>query len=701
MDTNAPKPLGWLKKDSEWITSLGLNIVGIILTVLIGVRAITAPSAIPVWIFPAVCFVFLIASLFFFFKNREIKFYAVRENEPNFDVTKKLKKVIKKGANLTVAGRTNARWFENPETKVALYRKALENGAEIKFIIQHEYVINEYLKGDREEEIRSYTEYHKNAVRNYKTIRDSLPDGLRERFKLMLTPTPIDSSITDIYSKNRGKTYHFYFAYDVGLNLQNTSAPMLAFHRNSVGRVKNMGIALSNIDRAWLPDLQECENRRDEAKRKIDELTASNLQSSIQRKNNNEKLVYHYYKRKKCADRGEFYPPVSVQLLITNSCTSGCIMCGHYMINNGNELTKKEVFHVIDYIADLGTKNIIISGGEPLYRTDCIPILEYAKRTKGMNVGLLTNGIKFGGKSLTDDDVRSISHACDWVQLSIDSFDPQIYAKIRKFDFNIVKESLQIWENSKNRNPDCNLEIVYTVQKENIEEATRIIKEEMLCPASEKIKIRFKFAHGPNGSDFLLSEKKDALEDFVRNCGAHERFNTGYLSEMFLKQNGQQNPFFNSDDIMAGEPLKSRNELFKGRKYTCQILNYSCMIDSQGSVYPCCFLYDDNGGNDSGIRVNNNLGSLLGGNPAVAKLVPGMENPLRTILSNEIPPYQKRRIPLEPGACNKCTRHFYQNEFLNELDKIASDEKYMEIDFEYPVDKKDKDKVAEYEKIWI
>ena len=661
---------------SKWgfiVTSVGTVTTSIISLINIGNKTITSLSLI----FLITSLILLIIAVILFYRKKQILFYSDRSKAPDsFKNNAILKYIANNKYNICVAGRTNLSWLTDKDidVKKILYEDALKNECKIKFIIQHDYVKNSSITDNIK--IKEINDELKQTKRNFENIHDYLKDkkisNLKENFKLLLTSVPVNNSITDIYKGD----YHHYFSFDIGLNIKKN--PFLVFRKNSA--LDELKAQLFEIEERSV-DLFDYNKRLMQASDEIDSLTEKYSQFSGQRDNHNKKLVYHYFERKRCLDNKEFYPPVSIQLLITNECTAQCVMCTHYSINSQNELSSIEIEHVFDYINDLGTKNIIISGGEPLARKKCIPILESAKNKK-LNVGLLTNGIKYNNESLTLEDAERIKNSCEWVQLSIDSFNPDTYKKIRKVNFDIVKQSLSNLEAA-----GVNIEIAFTIQKLNIEEAISMIKGEANINTSTKI--RFKFAHGPNNNnDFLLSTKNIELKKFITHCNDKINFNTKYISEMFAKN------YFNEKDIIDGNPLYSKNKVFKDNGSICHALNYSCKIDAQGNLYPCCFLFDDNVGGTSEIRKRYNLGSLRRNGSSVAPFDKNKKNNrLKELLSVKIDSFKKDEIPLEEKACNNCTRHFYQNAFLNELDKIASE--YKDVIFKYPEEE------CDYSKIWI
>ena len=82
--------------------------------------------------------------------------------------------------------------------------------------------------------------------------------------------------------------------------------------------------------------------------------------------------------------------PLVISWHLINRCNRRCRYCFRWQAAPG-ELTKEEVFKVIDELAEMGTRAIIFSGGEPLLRDDIGDIINYS-RNKKIFTGLSTNG---------------------------------------------------------------------------------------------------------------------------------------------------------------------------------------------------------------------------------------------------------------------------------------------------------------------
>ncbi len=125
-----------------------------------------------------------------------------------------------------------------------------------------------------------------------------------------------------------------------------------------------------------------------------------------------------------------------LRLSVTDFCNFRCDYClpNGYQANGGkrpsNELTLSEIATLLQAFSELGTKKVRLTGGEPSIRNDLADIIALAKAQQGIEtVAVSTNGYKLG------------KHIHAWQQagltqmnISIDSFDPAIFARMTGFD---------------------------------------------------------------------------------------------------------------------------------------------------------------------------------------------------------------------------------------------------------------------------
>ncbi|NVJ61653.1 MAG: GTP 3',8-cyclase MoaA [Gammaproteobacteria bacterium] len=122
-----------------------------------------------------------------------------------------------------------------------------------------------------------------------------------------------------------------------------------------------------------------------------------------------------------------------LRLSITDVCNFQCDYClpnGYQKQTAEPELSQLEIQNIVKSFADLGTKKIRITGGEPVLRKDLPEIIELCKRTPGIeNVALTTNGYR-----IQDHYPKWIEAGLDRLNVSIDSLSPDVFNAITGHD---------------------------------------------------------------------------------------------------------------------------------------------------------------------------------------------------------------------------------------------------------------------------
>lgn len=113
---------------------------------------------------------------------------------------------------------------------------------------------------------------------------------------------------------------------------------------------------------------------------------------------------------------------------LTKRCNLRCVHCRAESFDKefANELSAQQIYSVIDTIAGNYRPIIVLTGGEPLYRTDVFDIAAYA-HGKGLPIALATNG------TLIDEHIaQKIKDAgFQRVSISIDGPDAQTHDSFR------------------------------------------------------------------------------------------------------------------------------------------------------------------------------------------------------------------------------------------------------------------------------
>lgn len=158
--------------------------------------------------------------------------------------------------------------------------------------------------------------------------------------------------------------------------------------------------------------------------------------------------------------------PVRIYLDVTSFCPLNCIHCyADAKKEISNELTLSELKNFTQQIIELGIKNLIISGGEPLSRSDILDFLSFCYDKK-IDITLLTNGV------LIDSRIsKALSDLSIDVRISIDGISERTHDYIRgKGNLKIVRNSLNTLKKAKvNR-----LSVHFTVNRININEILQL-----------------------------------------------------------------------------------------------------------------------------------------------------------------------------------------------------------------------------------
>lgn len=110
------------------------------------------------------------------------------------------------------------------------------------------------------------------------------------------------------------------------------------------------------------------------------------------------------------------FVPLVVSWNVTGKCN---LKCAHCYINANakeiNELTTEEAKQLIDQIAEVSRPLLILSGGEPLLRSDLYELIRYGTE-KGLRMGLGSNGTLLDAataKKLSEAGIKTVSISLD------------------------------------------------------------------------------------------------------------------------------------------------------------------------------------------------------------------------------------------------------------------------------------------------
>ena len=85
--------------------------------------------------------------------------------------------------------------------------------------------------------------------------------------------------------------------------------------------------------------------------------------------------------------------PIWANVRVTENCNSRCITCYAWKNNSQNELTTEEMKDALHQLRDVGVRNLIFVGGEPLLRPDIGELIKEASLVGFENIIVVTNGL--------------------------------------------------------------------------------------------------------------------------------------------------------------------------------------------------------------------------------------------------------------------------------------------------------------------
>lgn len=250
---------------------------------------------------------------------------------------------------------------------------------------------------------------------------------------------------------------------------------------------------------------------------------------------------------------------LSVQINLTNKCSSKCKSCRKYEWPQ-IELDLKSINNVLWNLAYYDCETITFSGGEPLLYSKFKDI----KIPDTLKVNVLTSLVVDKAK------VEHLLKIANSIQVSLDGHNKQIFEQIRGVDaFDLVINNLKYLKNNLNSNQ--RLRINCTVSKSN----AMWVKEIFFLAQNIGVDINFYPVH--TWENLKLDENNWLMID-------------AQIKQVKEIINGQ---------LIEIEPIKTN--LFNLSCHQeplapiCIIHKIHAVVDANGDVYPCCHLLNDNG----------------------------------------------------------------------------------------------------------
>src|SRR5688572_2897161 len=142
------------------------------------------------------------------------------------------------------------------------------------------------------------------------------------------------------------------------------------------------------------------------------------------------------------------FMPLYVKMKVFYGCNLKCEMCNHWRERREAPMSSDRFREVVKELAELGTRKIHISGGEPMLRAQVPEIVEQAS-VLGIKVTMTTNGTlidKGKAKRLVEGGLRGVN-------ISIDSPIRKMHEKIRGVEgsFKATTRAVEIFQRYKHK----------------------------------------------------------------------------------------------------------------------------------------------------------------------------------------------------------------------------------------------------------
>ena len=333
--------------------------------------------------------------------------------------------------------------------------------------------------------------------------------------------------------------------------------------------------------------------------------------------------------------------PSMVSVNITEKCNQHCIYCeigNDTFQNSESDLSKEDLFWIIDQMALNGIKRLSINGGEPFLFNELLEVVSYAYQN-GIQCNITSNGMTIS--KLAAEDLRILKNCKTLINISIDSFQEDIQSETRGVPsaLNNAIKSLQALQKY-----DIPLTVLSAISKYNYHELfDSLLKAQEYGVSQILYQPIIYYSNFPDKAvidekyNFNVDiDKLDILQDQLRKISKYEKkhhINTNvYRILPWIEQYIQSARLSNGTFFF--------NNLLK--KFYCREAFAVIDIGYQGDIQACGLV-----GSDVNIR-NRDTNGLL-------DLWKKASGPLQNDILNA----------KFPAACNACSHKFSRNMFAS------------------------------------
>lgn len=286
--------------------------------------------------------------------------------------------------------------------------------------------------------------------------------------------------------------------------------------------------------------------------------------------------------------RGELYKLLGPRLVFiepTSLCNLKCQMCDRWRWKVKDKLTTQKLLRIFEELKGLGTKRIVLTGGEPLLRKDIKELVEGINKV-GIKPTLYTNGCLFNPEIAP----CLLKNNAD-VSFSLDGFRASTHEKIRGVSGSfppVIKGVKLLAQRRKSLGKDektTRIVVNYTIQEENLDDL------KLGVSAIDKLGadgIRFALVHSP-GNFCLKKGSLRKVEEFVEGLTEdRDRLKTSVSFSPFVLDLVRGK--LDVADLKRG---RLGGKLLEEFPVPCFISHYSMTLGPLGRVFPCLYTHYD------------------------------------------------------------------------------------------------------------
>ncbi|HEX2494731.1 MAG TPA: radical SAM protein [Steroidobacter sp.] len=283
-----------------------------------------------------------------------------------------------------------------------------------------------------------------------------------------------------------------------------------------------------------------------------------------------------------------------ITLHLTERCNSRCVSCDYWR-HGREDMTTDSVARLLPSLRELGTRAVLISGGEPLIHPQWAQISQLL-REQGLQLWLVTSGL-----SLAKHAARAVE-LFQSITVSLDGIDRRMYAAIRGLDaFDTVCAGIRAAVRA-----GASLSVRVTVQRANYSALPAFVtlthqlgaKQVSFVAADVRNAHAFGRVNGFNADIALQASDLPGFEkalDVMKRDHA-EDFRSGFIAERPAKLH-RLLEYYRA--VCGLGPFPS---------VRCNAPEFSAVIEATGRVNPCFFI----AGAPQAI-VTDDLGEVLNG----------------------------------------------------------------------------------------